>query len=167
MALPPALKLLGVMKRLPQALLLLLGMLLWPEPASPFLFFSPKPFKGNSLINAGALGLDKLRGRVIAFGDFDGDQLCVFNISCSSITLGGSWRISRSLDVVSLSDDQHTVGIHIWDHGQLVVIRASLRGPYRFVYHRRGISVRAFWTINNQGQSPERHSGRLQPRREA
>jgi len=64
------------MKCLSRLLLLLLSTLLRPEPAFTFLFFSSKRFKGNSLINAGALGLDELSGRIIAFGDFDGDQLC-------------------------------------------------------------------------------------------
>lgn len=44
-------------------------MAIWPFP--------PKRFTGNSLIDAGALGLSG-DGRVVAFGDFSGDQLCVF-----------------------------------------------------------------------------------------
>jgi len=39
---------------------------IWPFP--------PKRFSGNSLIQAGSLGLDN-DGRVVAFGDFNGDQL--------------------------------------------------------------------------------------------
>ena len=39
---------------------------IWPFP--------PKRFTENSLIDAGALGLSG-DGRVVAFGDFDGDQL--------------------------------------------------------------------------------------------
>ena len=34
--------------------------------------FPPKRFKANALVDAGSLGLG---GRVIAFGDFNGDQL--------------------------------------------------------------------------------------------
>lgn len=75
------------MKGLSRAFFLLLGTLLQFESASAFLFFPSKRFKGNSLINAGALGLDKLRGRIIAFGDFDGDQLCVYNAPYSSMDL--------------------------------------------------------------------------------
>lgn len=41
---------------------------IWPFP--------PKRFSGNSLIDAGSLGLSG-EGRVVAFGDFNGDQLCV------------------------------------------------------------------------------------------
>lgn len=47
----------------------------------PFTFamwpFPPKRFKGNALLGAGSLGLDT-DGRVVALGDFNGDQLCVF-----------------------------------------------------------------------------------------
>lgn len=38
---------------------------LWP--------LSPKRFRGNSLLGAGSLGLPS-DGRVVAFGDFNGDQ---------------------------------------------------------------------------------------------
>ena len=41
---------------------------MWPLP--------PKRFKGNALLGAGSLGLDT-DGRVVALGDFNGDQLCV------------------------------------------------------------------------------------------
>lgn len=50
---------------------------IWPFP--------PKRFNGNSLINAGSLGLSK-EGRVVAFGDFNGDQLYVV-ISAIRLTL--------------------------------------------------------------------------------
>ena len=45
------------------------SMAIWPFP--------PKRFRGNSLIDAGAMGLSG-DGRVVAFGDFNGDQLWVF-----------------------------------------------------------------------------------------
>jgi hypothetical protein len=57
---------------------------IWPFP--------PKRFKSNALIGAGSLGLDKLQGRIIAFGDFDGDQLYV------------AARLIRFLNMVSLQD---------------------------------------------------------------
>lgn len=41
---------------------------LWP--------FGPKRFTGNSLVDAGLAGVD-VNQRVIAFGDFNGDQLSV------------------------------------------------------------------------------------------
>lgn len=40
---------------------------LWPFPA--------KRFKSNALIFAGELGLGGVEGRVVAFGDLNGDQL--------------------------------------------------------------------------------------------
>ena len=43
---------------------------IWPFP--------PKRFSGNSLLKAGAMGVDS-SDRVIAFGDFNGDQLCVIS----------------------------------------------------------------------------------------
>ena len=45
------------------------SMAIWPFP--------PKRFRGNSLIDAGAMGLSG-DGRVVAFGDFNGDQQWVF-----------------------------------------------------------------------------------------
>lgn len=50
--------------------LFLPGAAIWPFP--------PKRFTGTSLINAGSLGLSG-DGRVVAFGDFNGDQLYVYN----------------------------------------------------------------------------------------
>lgn len=41
---------------------------IWPFP--------PKRFTGNALLGAGSMGI-KGDGRIIAFGDFNGDQLCV------------------------------------------------------------------------------------------
>ncbi|KAB5595192.1 Cell division control protein 73 [Ceratobasidium theobromae] len=60
---------------------------LWPFPA--------KRFKANGLISAGGLGLDKIQGRVVAFGDLDGDQF---------------------LDILVLSEDQRTVTAYTWHH---------------------------------------------------
>ena len=47
---------------------------IWPFP--------PKRFSGNSLLEAGAMGVDS-NDRVVAFGDFNGDQLCVVRKHCS------------------------------------------------------------------------------------
>lgn len=69
------------MKPLPRALILLLSTLLQPAPVSGFWPFANKRFKGNALIQAGTLGLDKSVGRIIAFGDFDGNQLCAPTLS--------------------------------------------------------------------------------------
>ena len=47
---------------------------LGPSPAAAIWPFPHKRFAGNALIGAGSLGLDD-DGRVVAFGDFNGDQL--------------------------------------------------------------------------------------------
>ena len=43
-------------------------------PASAIWPFPPKRFNGNALLTAGSMGVDD-DGRVVAFGDFNGDQL--------------------------------------------------------------------------------------------
>ena len=55
---------------------------IWPFPA--------KRFTGNSLVDAGSLGLNG-DGRVVALGDFDGDQLYILSFC--------SYRIAESLEV--------------------------------------------------------------------
>ncbi len=45
------------------------------SPASAIWPFTQKRFK-NSLIDSGSMGVDG-NGRIIAFGDFNSDQLCV------------------------------------------------------------------------------------------
>ncbi|KAF9533608.1 hypothetical protein CPB83DRAFT_783291 [Crepidotus variabilis] len=59
---------------------------LWPFPQ--------KRFTGNSLLAAGSMGLNG-DGRVVALGDFDGDQ---------------------SLDVLVLDKDQLTISAYYWNH---------------------------------------------------
>ncbi|KAF7790986.1 hypothetical protein EIP86_001945 [Pleurotus ostreatoroseus] len=59
---------------------------IWPFP--------PKRFSGNSLISAGSLGVDT-DDRVIAFGDFNGDQF---------------------LDILGLGTDQQTLSLYLWNH---------------------------------------------------
>ena len=64
---------------------ILLSLLLFTLPSHAIWPFPPKRFAGNSLIVAGSMGLDE-DGRVVAFGDFDGNQLYVFLlILCCSI----------------------------------------------------------------------------------
>ncbi|PPQ97975.1 hypothetical protein CVT26_003124 [Gymnopilus dilepis] len=67
-------------------------------PALAIWPFPKKHFTGNSLMNAGSLGLSG-DGRVVAFGDFDGDQL---------------------LDVLVLGSDQQTFSVHHWNHEDFV-----------------------------------------------
>lgn len=43
-------------------------------PTSALWPFPPKRFSGNSLLKAGPMGVDD-NDRVIAYGDFNGDQL--------------------------------------------------------------------------------------------
>ncbi|KAF5324887.1 hypothetical protein D9611_004159 [Ephemerocybe angulata] len=72
--------------------------------------FPKKRFTGNSLLDAGTLGLTG-DVRVVAFGDFDGDQL---------------------LDVLSLASDQQTVSVHNWRHDSFVFEEsASFKHPHR------------------------------------
>ncbi|KAJ6515434.1 hypothetical protein C8R45DRAFT_956505 [Mycena sanguinolenta] len=63
---------------------------IWPFP--------PKRFSGNSLVDAGSLGIT-VQGRVIAFGDFNGDQF---------------------LDALALGSDQQTMTVYLWNHDDFV-----------------------------------------------
>ncbi|KAF8214026.1 hypothetical protein K438DRAFT_1802750 [Mycena galopus ATCC 62051] len=62
------------------------GLAMWPFP--------PKRFSGNSLVDAGSMGIT-VQGRVIAFGDFNGDQY---------------------LDALTLASDQQTLTVYLWSH---------------------------------------------------
>ncbi|KAI6111062.1 hypothetical protein F5141DRAFT_1112303 [Pisolithus sp. B1] len=72
----------------------LLSILLLATPVLSIWPFSPKRFSKSSLIQAGSLGLDD-GGRVVAFGDFNGDQF---------------------LDMLSLGSDQQEISIYLWNH---------------------------------------------------
>jgi integrin alpha FG-GAP repeat containing protein 1 len=67
-------------------------------------------------VEAGTLGLTGDR-RVVALGDFSGDQLFV------PMLLVFTWLgiidliLYTSLDVLSLASDQQTFTVHYWDHG--------------------------------------------------
>ena len=56
--------------------LLLLTLSLAPLHTNAIWPFPPKRFSANSLLEAGSMGLDT-NDRVIAYGDFNGDQLYV------------------------------------------------------------------------------------------
>jgi integrin alpha FG-GAP repeat containing protein 1 len=58
-------------------LLFLTSLALFAPPTTALWPFPPKRFSGNALLSAGSLGLDDNDSRVIAFGDFNGDHLCV------------------------------------------------------------------------------------------
>ncbi|KAJ7368771.1 hypothetical protein DFH08DRAFT_762818 [Mycena albidolilacea] len=87
--------LLGRRKRLYSALVALSWLsdhaqAMWPFP--------PKRFSGNSLVDAGSMGIT-VQGRVIAFGDFNGDQY---------------------LDALTLGSDQQTLTVYLWNHDDFV-----------------------------------------------
>lgn len=65
--------------------------------------FSPKRFTKNALLSAGSLGLDGA-GRVVAFGDFNGDQF---------------------MDVLSLDADQQELSVYLWNHDEFEFRKAS------------------------------------------
>ncbi|KAF8263408.1 hypothetical protein EI94DRAFT_1740946 [Lactarius quietus] len=76
-------------------LLFLTSAALFAAPTTALWPFPPKRFSGNALIGAGSLGLDDGDGRVIAFGDFNGDHF---------------------MDVLTLASDQHTLSVYLWSH---------------------------------------------------
>jgi len=67
-------------------LLFIVTLALFAAPATALWPFPPKRFSRNALVPAGTLGLDDGDGRVIAFGDFDGDHLCAFPFLLHMIT---------------------------------------------------------------------------------
>ncbi|KDQ59682.1 hypothetical protein JAAARDRAFT_33256 [Jaapia argillacea MUCL 33604] len=78
------------------------------SPVASIWPFPPKRFKGNALIGAGSMGVD-VEGRVIAFGDFNGDQF---------------------LDLLSLGSDEQTLSVYLWNHDDFIFKQsASFRHP--------------------------------------
>ena len=59
-------------------LFFIVSLALFAAPTTALWPFPPKPFSHNALVPTGTLGLDDGDGRVIAFGDFNGDHLCAF-----------------------------------------------------------------------------------------
>ena len=74
------------MHRLARRVLTVLNLVNLISPATSIWPFPPKRFTGNFLIEAGSMGLDP-DGRVVAFGDFNGDQLSVFAIHLLALFL--------------------------------------------------------------------------------
>ena len=93
----------------------LLSTWLWLPLAFAMWPFPPKRFKGNALLGAGSLGLDT-DGRVVALGDFNGDQLCVYHLHFLHCLRASTWIFS--LDMVAIGSDQQTLTVHLWDHGE-------------------------------------------------
>ncbi|EPQ58671.1 hypothetical protein GLOTRDRAFT_73218 [Gloeophyllum trabeum ATCC 11539] len=86
---------------LPTSLLLLA--LAFPAPSHSIWPFPPKRYTGNALLEAGKMGVD-VDGRVIAFGDFNGDQF---------------------LDILALGSDQRTLSVYLWNHEDYVFRRSA------------------------------------------
>lgn len=59
---------------------LILTLLLLSSPVASIWPFSPKQFTKNSLLDAGLVGIND-GDRIVAFGDFNGDQLWVTYVS--------------------------------------------------------------------------------------
>ncbi|KAI0045090.1 integrin alpha N-terminal domain-containing protein [Auriscalpium vulgare] len=78
---------------------------LWPFP--------PKRFSGNALIGAGSMGIADGE-RVLAFGDFNGDQF---------------------LDVMTLASDQQTLSVYLWNHDDFSFHRSASFHHPRPVYN--------------------------------
>ncbi len=75
-------------------LFLIISLALFTAPTTALWPFPPKRFSRNALVSAGTLGLDDGDGRVIAFGDFNGDHLCAFLLHIIS----GKWLQSTGAD---------------------------------------------------------------------
>ncbi|KAN0105511.1 hypothetical protein V8E52_010950 [Russula decolorans] len=92
-------------------LFFIVSLALFAAPTTALWPFPPKRFSRNALVPAGTLGLDDGDGRVIAFGDFDGDHF---------------------MDIITLASDQRTISVHLWDHDDFSFRRsASFRHPQR------------------------------------
>lgn len=90
--------------------LLLLTLSLAPLRTGAIWPFPPKRFSGNSLLGAGAMGVDS-NDRVIAYGDFNGDQF---------------------LDLLTVGHDQQTLAVYIWDHDDYTFVKSnSFRHPQK------------------------------------
>ncbi|TFK34872.1 hypothetical protein BDQ12DRAFT_688981 [Crucibulum laeve] len=92
---------------------LLLSLLALFTPVLAIWPFPPKRFTGNSLLDAGSMGLDG-DGRVVAFGDFSGDQF---------------------LDVLLLASDQQTLSVYHWNHDSFSFQEAGSFKHPRKVYN--------------------------------
>ncbi|KAF9009509.1 hypothetical protein BDQ17DRAFT_1348231 [Cyathus striatus] len=86
------------------------GLIWLVSPTNAIWPFPPKRFSGNSLIDAGSMGLTG-DGRVVAYGDFNGDQF---------------------LDVLTLAADQQTLSVRQWSHdGYAFKEAGSFKHPRR------------------------------------
>lgn len=92
---------------------------IWPFP--------PKRFTGNALLNAGTMGLNE-DGRVVAFGDFNGDQLSAaftnnvlwkvvlmnrLKLGCITIRIRSADAVRVPLEPRCVSRSKYSLGIII------------------------------------------------------
>ncbi|KAG2047539.1 hypothetical protein BDR06DRAFT_963815 [Suillus hirtellus] len=88
---------------------LTLTLLLLSPPVASIWPFSPKQFTKNSLLDAGLVGIND-GDRIVAFGDFNGDQF---------------------LDVLSVDSDQQTLSVYLWQHDVFSFKKvSSVRHPW-------------------------------------
>ena len=127
----------------------------------PFDTFLPKRFSGNALLGAGSLGVDD-DGRIIAFGDFNGDQLCVLEL----YTGVACPYCSRSMDLVGLGSDQQTLSTYQWSHGKLCQMQCYANEVTCKVLSRR-IRIQEIISGPTSTTSLQRCSGRLHATRQA
>ncbi|WWC89342.1 uncharacterized protein L201_004263 [Kwoniella dendrophila CBS 6074] len=76
------------------AKLAFLSLLSFPQTAQAIWPFKEKRFKEEAFIDAGSLGLQDVKGRVVALGDWNGDQ---------------------KLDLFTLNENGKTITIHLWN----------------------------------------------------
>ncbi|WVQ82354.1 hypothetical protein IAT38_004482 [Cryptococcus sp. DSM 104549] len=87
---------------IPSTILALLLPFLALAPSSHALWpFKEKRFKDEAFIDAGPLGLEGLKGKVVGLGDWDGDQ---------------------KVDLFTLSEDGKTVQVHLWSRDKFQYI---------------------------------------------
>ncbi|WVR07022.1 hypothetical protein IAU60_004061 [Kwoniella sp. DSM 27419] len=79
------------------ALLLLFTSLLGPTTTHAFWPFKDKKYNQEAFINAGSLGFEGVTGRVVAVGDWNGDQ---------------------KLDLFTLSEDSKAVTVNLWNNSK-------------------------------------------------
>ncbi|KAJ3823019.1 hypothetical protein EV361DRAFT_914190 [Lentinula raphanica] len=91
----------------------LISLLAFPATSSAIWPFEPKRFSGNALITAGSMGLTD-PGRVVAFGDFNGDQF---------------------LDVLMLGNDRRTLSVYLWNHEEYAFQRSFTMKHSNDVYN--------------------------------
>jgi integrin alpha FG-GAP repeat containing protein 1 len=70
----------------PTALLLPWALLPILQVSAMWPFSNNKPPAKEGLVNAGHLGLEGFDGRVVALGDWNGDQLYVIGLSVADVT---------------------------------------------------------------------------------